>query len=159
LGVLGARPRLETFATPPQFLAGPDRQTAVQPEPAAPLEAPQASLSNVVAFAPPTGEDLGVDELDELLDDEDEAEEGDFDDFVAPVVPDEVLEAQLREARADAQAQALAGPHRVLLSTPAGPGSIPEALKVLEEAGRVRSDFVEDEELGPHLLYVPVGAG
>lgn len=141
------------------------QQTAVAPPeadgssrpPAEPAETPSAvaGAAERASTADPSPEqqdaELAAEDDEEALDDEDE-EEG----LEATPLPDDVLQAQLREARAAARETALAGPHRVLLSMPAGPGSLPEALKLLEEAGRVESTFVDDAELGPHLLYVPV---
>ena len=69
-----------------------------------------------------------------------------------PVISAEELAA----ARSRAEAEALSGPHRVFPSSPAGPGSLFEALKRLEEAGRVTSRFVDDPASGPHLAYIPL---
>jgi hypothetical protein len=166
LSLLGARPRLQPAVEPtreprpapeaaPAEVESPARRDTA---PAEPEPQPAPELSYVVATPSPAGEDSPMLGLDALLEAEDvEAEDDEDEDVPAdiPVVPDEVLEAQLRDARAAARVEALAGPHRVLLSMPAGPGSLPEALKFLEEAGHVQSTFVEDEELGPHLLYTP----
>jgi len=63
---------------------------------------------------------------------------------------------EVQAARAAAEAEALSGPHKVFLSTPSGPGSLPEALKRLEEAGRVVSEFIDDGDSEPHLVYTPL---
>jgi hypothetical protein len=63
----------------------------------------------------------------------------------------EALAALRREARA----QALAAERRVFLSDAGGPGSLAEALNDLVQEGRVSAEFVDDPDLGPHILYRP----
>ena len=64
--------------------------------------------------------------------------------------------SELAAARTEAERQALAGPHRITPNDPAGPGSLAEALGRLEAEGRVRSEIVDDAEIGFCILYQPL---
>ena len=75
-------------------------------------------------------------------------------DSAAAVEPVEPLAVQ----REMAKALALSGTHRLALSTPAGPGSLAEALNRLVQEGLVDATFVEAEADGPHMVYRPRGA-
>lgn len=96
--------------------------------------------------------------------DEDDAEDLDEDAFSAepdPFIHDtappvERPDVDVAALRAQARAAALSCEHKVSLSTPAGPGSLAEALNILLEEGRVLAEFVDDPTGEPIILYRPV---
>jgi hypothetical protein len=104
------------------------------------------------------------DEAEENVDDwvaegerEDELEDpGAPDPFISPgLKPIGALTPDLvRKARAEALARAVVGEHRVYLSEAAGPGSLAEALDILQREVRLVSEFRDDDE-GPYILYRP----
>ena len=131
------------------FLKGltwPAPRQAVSQAPAEPASAPSftETASSFPATEPSPDPVSGIDE-----EADEDTEEADLD---WPVMSVEEIAA----ARAAAEAQALSGPHRIFPSSPAGPGSLFEALKRLEELGRVSGRFVEDPVAGPHLAYAPL---
>jgi hypothetical protein len=68
-----------------------------------------------------------------------------------PILDAEEIGAQ----RAAAEAQGLAGPHKIFPHDPAGPGSLAETLARLEAEGRVTSRVCDDSEAGFYVLYEP----
>jgi len=95
--------------------------------------------------------------------DEDEGwedEDGDLDGpdpFITGELPEEEpVDLDLEARRAAARAEALEGEQRIYLHTPAGPGSLAEALNQLLAEGLVQADFVDAADGEPHILYRPV---
>ncbi len=119
-----------------------------------PVAAPPPAVGPVEA-APPFE---AAEEDGEAAADTEETEAEDDDPFSGG----ELLQISLPTAssvaadRQEAERLALGGPTKVTLTDPAGPGSLAETLASLEAEGRVRSEIVDDPELGPYILYHPV---
>jgi hypothetical protein len=127
-----------------------------EPEAAAPI-APSLSEEPAIASLHDPCED---EDEDEWADEEVEALGDEPDPFIteAPADPGLAL-IDTQALRAQSRAAALNGEHRIYLSSPAGPGTLAEALNVLLEEGLVEAHFVETEGEAPHLLYRPVSGG
>lgn len=135
----------------PAAEAPPETSPEASPEPAQPAPQP------VDAAAPHASnddweedEDWGGDEEDGAADDEEP------DPFITgTTLPDGPASADVEALRAQARIEALLGEHRVYLSSPAGPGSLAEALNLLLGEGSVEAQFVDEAEEGPYILYRP----
>ena len=137
-----AAPEASPERSPPEASPGP-AQSAVQPVDAA---APQASNDDWEE-----DEDWGGDEEDGVADDE-----GPDPFITGTTLLDGPASADVEALRAQARAEALLGEHRVYLSSPAGPGSLAEALNLLLGEGFVEAQFVDEAEEDPYILYRPV---
>jgi hypothetical protein len=112
--------------------------------------------------APEPGPEPGI-VLLELTEDEDVADDPeDESDELDPTLGRyeelqvEILDADLIDAqRTAAQAEGLAGPHKIFPHDPAGPGSLAETLARLEVEGLVTSRVCDDAESGFYVLYEP----
>jgi hypothetical protein len=133
--------------------------------PPAPVEEDLARAAAEVAPSPPApaavaetpGEPLAEDD-DEWRDheeDEDDPESGP-DPFISGAAAVFELPADVEALRRQARADALSGEHKLPLSSPAGPGSLAEALNALMAEGRIEADFVDDPIEGPYMHYRPV---
>ncbi len=121
------------------------------------LAAPDVPVAPPADRAPQTGLDDGAAAEDEWGGEDEEPGADASDPFITGAwEAAEPLVTNLQAARAYARAQALGAEHRILLSTPAGPGSLAEALNRLLEEGLVQADFFEDGEDGPYMLYRPL---
>lgn len=130
----------------------PEPSPAATPEPAQPAPWPvdaaalQASNEDLEE-----DEDWGGDEEDGVVDD------AGPDPFITgATLPDGPTSADVEALRAEARAEALLGEHRVYLSSPAGPGSLAEALNLLLGEGAMEAQFVDEAEEGSYILYRPV---
>ena len=133
----------ESFPEPSPEASPEPAQPAPQPVDAAELQASNDDLEE--------DEDWGGDEEDGVVDD---AEPDPF--ITGATLPDGPASADVEALRAQARADALLGEHRVYLSSPAGPGSLAEALNLLLGEGAVEAQFVDEAEEGPYILYRPV---
>lgn len=133
----------EPVAEPPP----PAEPAQPAPEPS-PVEAPTPQASNDDWEE---DEDWGGDEEDGVADD------AEPDPFISGTpLPDAAASADVEALRAGARAEALGGEHRIYLSSPAGPGSLAEALNLLLGEGAVEAQFVDESDEGPYILYRPV---
>lgn len=64
--------------------------------------------------------------------------------------------ADVEALRQQARIEALGREHKLPLFTPAGPGSLAEALNGLTAEGHVEAEFVDDAVEGPYMHYRPV---
>jgi hypothetical protein len=132
---------------------------AAQPSPVAP--APPAPSPSATWQPTSHPDDLIIEvEEDEVVAEHEEVEEedGEADPTIGRYeqlqVP--VLDAgEIKIQRAEAEAQALAGPNKVFPHDPAGPGSLAETLARLEAQGRVVSRVCDDQDGGFYVLYEP----
>ncbi len=122
----------------------PEPPSAVEP---APEDRGPLSGSAEVAQEWEDAEDDWPEEDEEAADDEP-------DPFITGASPPaEPAGADLEDLRARARVEALSGEHRIALSSPAGPGSLAEALNLLHREGLVQAEYVEEGVEGPHLRY------
>jgi hypothetical protein len=144
-------PQAAPEASPPE--ASPSETSAeAPPEPAQPAPQPvDAAVLQASNDDLEEDEDWGGDEEDGVVDD---AEPDPF--ITGATLPDGPASADVEALRAEARAEALLGEHRVYLSSPAGPGSLAEALNLLLGEGAVEAQFVDEAEEGPYILYRPV---
>ena len=70
--------------------------------------------------------------------------------------PPRLEQRSLADQRAAALMDALSGQHKIFVSTPAGPGSLAEALIGLLAEDRVKAELVERPDEEPYLLYTPI---
>jgi len=124
---------------------------AIEPSPEVGSPAPEPS-------AQPLGEPSEEEDEDEWADEEAEEEPDDEPDpFITGTAAAEAVSVDTQALRAQARAEALSGEHRIYLSSPAGPGSLAEALNLLLEEGSVEAQFVQVGDDAPYILYRPVG--
>ena len=131
-----------------------DEDESEQADEAAPAPALAEETSPLAAWEQEEEEE---EEEDEWAGAELEALDDDGED---PFITGEAAEPELTPAetqalREQARAEALNGEHRIHLSSPAGPGTLAEALNVLLEEGLVEAQFVETGEDAPYILYRP----
>jgi len=111
----------------------------------------------------PEPESIGADDEGED-DDEENSEDDETDEEDDPLAPDPFVSPErptqtpltieaLAQKRAEAQAMALCGEHKIYLSDMAGPGTLAEALNQLLQEGKVTATFQDLEGEEPHLLY------
>jgi len=133
-----------------------------EPTAETPSEAPAAEHARVEELAGEAAPDVYAwTEAEDADEDEGwEDEDGDLegpDPFISGErAQDEPVDLDLEARRAAARAEALEGEQRIYLHTPAGPGSLAEALNQLLAEGLVQADFIDDAEGEPHILYRPV---
>lgn len=158
LRALFQRPRRGEPAKPSGMEAAAPVAPSASDEPAAaPIPAPEACEPSSPPISPPPIDDGEDVEEDEWADAEIEAADDEPDPFITGVDSDpEVSLADAKALRAEARAEALSGEHRIHLSSPAGPGTLAEALNLLLEEGLVEAQFVETGEDAPYILYRPV---
>lgn len=100
-------------------------------------------------------EPLDQDE-DEWRDEEEDDPDSGPDPFISGVETVLELPANVEALREQARAAAVSGEHKLPLSSPAGPGSLAEALNALIAEGRVEAEFIDDPVEGPYMRYRPV---
>ncbi len=138
---------LEPAALGPGTPASQTLRPAQIPTPSSPSPEPPDAA---VVFLELTEEE---DVLDEPEDESDEADPtlGRYEELQVPTLDAK----EIGDQRAAAEAQGLAGPHKIYPHDPAGPGSLAETLARLEAEGRVTSRVCDDDEAGFYVLYQP----
>jgi len=136
------------------------------PSPAAPVEpavpaidsSPEVALPAPEPSAQPLGEPSEDEDEDEWAGEEAEEEPDDEPDpfITGTAAAAEAVSVDIQALRAQARAEALSGEHRIYLSSPAGPGSLAEALNLLLEEGLVEAQFVQVGDDAPYILYRPI---
>lgn len=158
----GAPPELTPELTPAgcntlQPSEPPAQARGIKREEAEPQPLPPAANDDGPAPAE-EGPGVGADDEDE----EDVAAETEEENELSPPAsicrPPEEVEAELQAARTLAEQEALSGEHRLYPSTAVGPGSLGEALRRLEDEGRLESEYVEDGAEA-YLRYRPLSDG
>jgi len=146
----------------PAATATPLEPTAVEEAAAEETSTEEILGEEILGEAPSGDDDAYVWTVPEGADEDEGWEEEDEDlDVPDPFISGELLEEEpvdvdLEERRAAARAQALEAEQRIYMRTPAGPGSLAEALNQLMTEGLVQAEFVEDGDDEPHILYRPV---
>lgn len=149
----------------PEPASGPAEPPLVAEAPAAepPSEATAVEETAVEELAGEAAPDVYVWTVPEGADEDEgwEDEDGDLegpDPFISgEPAEDEPVDLDLEARRAAARAEALEGEQRIYMRTPAGPGSLAEALNQLMAEGLVQAEFIESANDEPHILYRPVG--
>jgi len=148
------RPRLGVVsggARPPSLSQTEKSDSEVQHLPEADAETllPRANAA--------VGESDGEEEDENVGDDEDETGDSEgTDPFISTITEPRLDQRSLADQRAAALMDALSGQHKIFVSTPAGPGSLAEALIGLLAEDRVKAEFVERTDEEPYLLYTPI---
>jgi hypothetical protein len=153
-------------SAPPLASVDPQESPPVAP-PTSPEPEPEPAPPEPIAQSPqPTDEpalqasnddwdedeDWGGDEEDGVEDDEEP------DPFISGMPPpDNLASEDVERLRAQARTEAVQGEHHIYLSSPAGPGSLAEALNLLLGEGLVEAHFVDEAGEDPYILYRPVG--
>jgi hypothetical protein len=162
--------RIEPEApTPEPVIVRPEIAPVAQPAPApAPMAEPERALdpAPVAPLAPkptpPVPQPAAAETPDLDEEDDEEPEGGDDEDPTIgryePLDEKALNAGDLKVLRAEAEALALSGPHKVGPSDPAGPGSLLETLMRLEEEGRMVSRVCDDPETGFYILYEPTSS-